>query len=76
MTLKVTRAEFLGIDRMDEDELRDNVLDLLAENAKLRELVRDMMRYYAMPSSIDYKREAALLERAHNLGIETGDGVS
>lgn len=41
-----------------------------AEAAGLRELVRDMMRYYAMPNSIDYKREAALLERAHNLGIE------
>jgi hypothetical protein len=39
MTLKVTRAEFLGIDRMDEDELRDNVLDLLEENAKLRDLL-------------------------------------
>ena len=44
--------------------------DLQAENDRLRELVRDMMRYYAMPNSIDYKREAALLECAHNLGIE------
>ena len=42
MTLKVTRAEFLGIDRMDEDELRDNVLDLLVENAKLRELLAEL----------------------------------
>jgi hypothetical protein len=47
--------------------------DLQAENDSLRELVRDMMRYYAMPNCIDYKREAALLERAHNLGIEVDE---
>ena len=41
-----------------------------AENAKLRELVADMLGYYAMPNNIDYKREAALLERARELGAE------
>ena len=42
----------------------------MAENAKLRELVADMMRYYAMPNDIDYKREADLLERAHEMGVD------
>lgn len=37
---------------------------------KLEELVADMLGYYAMPNDIDYKREAALLERARELGIE------
>ena len=40
------------------------------ENARLRELVADMLGYYAMPNNIDYKREAALLERARELGAE------
>ena len=56
-------------------EVRTEVLcgyicDLEAENAKLRELMLDMLGYYAMPNTIDYKREAALLERAHELGVE------
>lgn len=41
--MKVNKAEFLGVDMMDEDELRDTVLDLLAENAELRELALDML---------------------------------
>lgn len=46
-----------------------------SENAKLRELVRDMMRYYFMPSAIDSKqRETELLERAHELGVEKDNG--
>jgi hypothetical protein len=44
--------------------------DARAENAKLRELVRDMLRYYAMPNDISYRREADLLERAHEMGVD------
>lgn len=45
------------------------------ENESLRELVRDMMRYYFMPSAIDSKqRETELLERAHELGVEKDNG--
>lgn len=51
--------------------LTDEIERLKAENAKLRELMADMLRYYAMPNDIDYKREAALLERARELGVET-----
>ena len=47
--------------------------ELREENAKLRELMLDMLGYYAMPNTIDYKREAALLERAHELGVEVND---
>ena len=41
--------------------------------AKLEELVLDMLLYYAMPGAIDYKREAGLLWRAHELGIEVDE---
>ena len=41
-----------------------------AENESLRELMKDMLSYYAMPNEIDYKREADLLERAHEMGVE------
>jgi hypothetical protein len=65
----------------ENEKLRESVKRLMtqrderlaraeAENAELRELVRDMLRYYAMPNDIDYRREADLLERAHELGVE------
>ena len=41
MSMKVNREQFLGIDRMDEDELRDFVYDLHAENARLRSCLSD-----------------------------------
>lgn len=48
---------------------------LKVENIKLRKLARDMMRYYFTPSAIDSKqREAELLERAHELGVEEDNG--
>lgn len=51
-------------------EAADTICELQTENAKLRELMADMLRYYAMPNEIDYKREADLLERAHEMGVE------
>ena len=54
----------------DESRAWDRVRKAEAENAKLRELVADTLGYYAMPNNIDYKREAALLERARELGAE------
>ncbi len=57
------------------DRTREYIESLEAENAKLRELVRDMMRYYFMPSAIDRKqRETELLSRAHELGVEEDNG--
>lgn len=52
-----------------------DIEDARAENAKLRELVRDMMRYHFMPSTIDSKqRETELIERANELGVEKDYG--
>ena len=57
------------------EALCGRICDLEAENAKLRELVQDMLRYYFMPSAIDNKqRETELLERAYELGIEKDNG--
>lgn len=53
------------IDVIDDENER-----LEADNAKLRELMADMLRYYAMPNDIDYRREADLLERAHEMGVD------
>ena len=56
-------------------EYKQTMLRLFAENDKLRELVRDMMRYYFMPSAINSnQRERELLERAHELGVEEDNG--
>lgn len=75
-------------ERAEADRLRDeldsakhdlsvfsaNLARLGVENAKLRELVRDMMRCYFMPSVIDRKqRVAALVKRAHELGVKEDD---
>ena len=62
MGMRVTRAEFMGIDCMDEGELRDLALDLLAKNAELREKAeraRDPQRIggQADPSSFVYAIE-------------------
>lgn len=61
---------------VDENRKLRAARDAWAENdAKLRELVRDMMRYYFMPSAIDSKqRETELLERAHELGVAEDNG--
>ena len=40
---------------------------------QLRELVRDMMRYYFTPSALDRQREVELTERARELGVEEDD---
>lgn len=75
MTLKVTRAEFLGIDRMDEDELRDNVLDLLAENAKLRELCVKALEWLRWAGGITCPPEVPdeFADELRELGIEELD---
>lgn len=41
---------------------------------QLRELARDMMRYYFTPSALDRRREVELTERARELGVEEDDG--
>lgn len=63
-------------DWADEKKFLIDSLEFLAsENAKLRNLARDMMRYYFMPSTIDRKqRETELIERANELGVEEDDG--
>lgn len=63
------REEFDKMDVWHSKELTAAI----AENAKLRELVKDMLRYYAKPNEIDYKREADLLQRAHELGVEVSE---
>ena len=69
-------AESMLLDAADTIwKLRDDLQRTNADNAKLRELVEDMMRYYFMPSAIDSKqRETELLERAHELGVEKDNG--
>ena len=42
MSMMVTREEFLGINRMDADELRETLSEVLENNAKLRALVEGM----------------------------------
>ena len=42
MSMMVTREEFLGINRMDADELRETLSEVLEENSKLRALVEGM----------------------------------
>ena len=72
-----TRKNYVD-DREGWDQWRktdDENIRLKSENEKLRELVRDMMRYYFMPSAIDSKqRETELIERASELGVEEDDG--
>ena len=46
MSMKVTRGEFVGVEKMGEDELRDLAHELLSENAKLRELA-DAVKEFA-----------------------------
>ena len=65
-TVSVTRRVLCDMIANREGDLED----ARAENAKLRELMADMLRYYAMPNDIDYRREADLLERAHEMGVE------
>ena len=42
MSMKLTCGEFVGLAYANDDELREFAEEILAENAKLRELVRDM----------------------------------
>lgn len=65
----ISEEESVSLDYAQE------ITSLRVENSKLRELVRDMMRYYFMPSTIDRKqRETELIERANELGVEEDDG--
>ena len=41
MSMKLTCGEFVGFAYANDDELREFAEEILAENAKLRELVRD-----------------------------------
>jgi hypothetical protein len=72
--LKELQAENAKL-REQGARLFDKTLELGTENAELRELCGDMMRYYFMPSAIDSKqREMELIERANKLGVEEDDG--
>lgn len=65
----ISEEESVSLDYAQE------ITSLRVENSKLRELVRDMMRYYFMPSTIDRKqRETELIERASELGVEEDNG--
>ena len=56
-------------------ETNEGIAEQAERIASLEELVRDMMRYYFMPSTIDRKqRETELIERANELGVEEDDG--
>ena len=79
--MKVTKEQFIGVTY--DELLAENaklVVKLNAEhivrqnaerdNDRLRELMADMLSYYAMPNDIDYRREADLLERAHEMGVD------
>lgn len=79
MSMKVTRDEFVGVDRMGEDELRDLAHELLSENAKLRNMVRV---YRACHDHINACRgceelpECDALRRLRELGREVGIEVA
>lgn len=62
MTMKQTKEQFIGI----------TYEELLAENAKLRELCADLyeMAYYEYPSAF----ETAFAGRMRELGIEVSNG--
>ena len=61
--MKLTRGEFVGLAYANDDELREFVEELLAENAKLRELVR------AIVCATDpHDRERLVINAAELLG--------
>lgn len=78
MSMKVTRDEFVGVDRMGEDELRDLAHELLSENAKLRKLVAKAFKckiYDGFCSWCDKNVGFCPVERGmEELGIEVGEG--
>ena len=45
MSMKLTRGDFIGLAYANDDELREFAEEILAENAKLRELVRMYVEY-------------------------------
>ena len=59
--------------RSMRDVWQENDAKLREQNSELRKLVLDMLLYYAMPGAPDYKREAGLLWRAHEMGIEVSE---
>lgn len=46
MSMKLTCGEFVGLAYANDDELREFAEEILAENAKLRELVRGLRMAY------------------------------
>lgn len=44
MSMKVTCGEFVGLAYASDDELREFAEEILAENAKLRDLIRKVWR--------------------------------
>ena len=48
MSMKLTCGEFVGLAYANDDELREFAEEILAENAKLRELVSDMFAHEAI----------------------------
>lgn len=73
MSMKVTCGEFVGLAYASDDELREFAEEILAENAKLRELVVRMR-----PICVEGKR-CTFSDRIHinstmeELGIEVGE---
>ena len=69
--MKVTRGEFVGVDKMGEDELRDLAHELLSENAELRKLVKKLLECNgSCPRCIDLMGRCECEEQLKGLGIE------
>ena len=69
--LMYERAHRHAIQHMTEDELRIVATNALDENAKLRELVRDM---WALQIALPYGAHFETRDRMRELGIEVEDG--
>ena len=67
---EISRRELCNMVSNLESDMKIQNEDNVRMNDELRNLFRDVLRYYSVPNEIDYKLEADLLERAHKLGIE------
>lgn len=69
MSMKLTCGEFVGLAYANDDELREFAEEILAENAKLRELVRDMWQEH---ECCHLTWPATIADRMRELGVDDG----
>ena len=69
MSMKLTCGEFVGLAYANDDELREFAEEILAENAKLRELVRDMWQEH---ECCHLAWPATIADRMRELGVDDG----